>query len=229
MLYFASVYLSFISLAVFYPFFYLYLSNYPAFFLSLSLLLLIIKITFVPFSHIEIYGYFKMLCFHVCICFHVPGVMQKYKFTTKYPSLSLGKVQRRQFREVHGTAFSQVMRNMKHCRLYKENFMCVCSTASNSLQPHGLQPSRLLLSMEFPSKNTGVGCHFLFQRIFLTQGSNPHLLYSALAGRFITFETLGNPTKDELKVNTVFRHIKGFHTRRDMVYVVPENKESPHC
>ena len=29
----------------------------------------------------------------------------------------------------------------------------------------------------FPGKNTGVGCHFLLQGIFLTQGSNPHLLY----------------------------------------------------
>ena len=28
----------------------------------------------------------------------------------------------------------------------------------------------------FPGKNTGVGCHFLLQGIFLTQGSNPHLL-----------------------------------------------------
>ena len=30
--------------------------------------------------------------------------------------------------------------------------------------------------MGFPSKNTGVGCHFLLQGIFLTQGSNPRLL-----------------------------------------------------
>ena len=34
-----------------------------------------------------------------------------------------------------------------------------------------------LLSMGFPSKNTGVGCHFLLQGIFLTQGSNLHLLH----------------------------------------------------
>ena len=27
-----------------------------------------------------------------------------------------------------------------------------------------------------PGKNTGVGCHFLLQAIFLTQGSNPRLL-----------------------------------------------------
>ena len=29
---------------------------------------------------------------------------------------------------------------------------------------------------DFPGKNTGVGCHALLQGIFLTQGSNPHLL-----------------------------------------------------
>ena len=31
------------------------------------------------------------------------------------------------------------------------------------------------LSMGSPGKNTGVGCHFLLQRIFPTQGSNPRL------------------------------------------------------
>ena len=31
--------------------------------------------------------------------------------------------------------------------------------------------------MEFPSKNNGVGCHFLLQGIFLIQGLNPHLLH----------------------------------------------------
>ena len=29
----------------------------------------------------------------------------------------------------------------------------------------------------FPGKNTGVGCHFLLQQIFLTQGSNSGLLH----------------------------------------------------
>ena len=37
-------------------------------------------------------------------------------------------------------------------------------------------PTRLLCPCHFPSKNTGVGCHSLLQGIFLTQGSNPHLL-----------------------------------------------------
>ena len=34
-----------------------------------------------------------------------------------------------------------------------------------------------LLSMDSPSKNTGLGCHFLLQRIFLTQESNLGLLH----------------------------------------------------
>ena len=33
------------------------------------------------------------------------------------------------------------------------------------------------LSMGPPGKNTGVGCHFLLQGIFLTQESNSHLLH----------------------------------------------------
>ena len=33
------------------------------------------------------------------------------------------------------------------------------------------------LSVEFPSKKTGVGCHFLLQEIFPTQRSNPRLLH----------------------------------------------------
>ena len=31
-----------------------------------------------------------------------------------------------------------------------------------SVRPHGLQPTRLLRPWDFPGKNTGVGCHFLF-------------------------------------------------------------------
>ena len=34
----------------------------------------------------------------------------------------------------------------------------------------------LLCPWDSPGKNTGVGCHFLLQGIFLNQGSNLHLL-----------------------------------------------------
>ena len=50
------------------------------------------------------------------------------------------------------------------------------SVVSDSLQPCGSQPTRLRRPWNFPGKNTGVGCHFLFQGIFLTQGLNLHLL-----------------------------------------------------
>ena len=50
-----------------------------------------------------------------------------------------------------------------------------CSVVSDSLWPHGLQPPRLLHPWDFPGKSTGVGCHFLLQGIFPTQGLNPGL------------------------------------------------------
>src|SRR5574340_1477486 len=34
---------------------------------------------------------------------------------------------------------------------------------SNSVRPHGLQPTRLLCPWNSPGKNTGLGCHFLLQ------------------------------------------------------------------
>ena len=49
------------------------------------------------------------------------------------------------------------------------------SVVSNSLRPHGLQPTKHLCSWDFPDKNTRVDCHFLLQGFFPTQGSNPDL------------------------------------------------------
>ena len=55
--------------------------------------------------------------------------------------------------------------------------ICCCCLVTKSrltlLQPHGVQPTRFLCPWDFPGKSTGVGCHFLLQGIFLTQGSNP--------------------------------------------------------
>ena len=64
------------------------------------------------------------------------------------------------------------------CIIYEKgkSHLCVsCSVMSNSLQPHGLQPARLLCSWDAPGKNTGVGCHALLQGIFPAQGSNSGL------------------------------------------------------
>ena len=41
------------------------------------------------------------------------------------------------------------------------------SVVSNSLQPHGLQPTRLLHPWDFPGKSARVGCHCLLQFIYI--------------------------------------------------------------
>ena len=43
---------------------------------------------------------------------------------------------------------------------------------SDSLRPHGLQPTRILHPWDFPGKSTGMGCHCLLQEVSL------FLLYS---------------------------------------------------
>ena len=67
--------------------------------------------------------------------------------------------------------------------------MCVCtySFMSDSLQPHGLSSARLLCSLNFPGKNTGVGFHFLLQRSLPNPGTESiSLESSALPGGFFT-------------------------------------------
>ena len=51
------------------------------------------------------------------------------------------------------------------------------SVMSDSLRSHGPQPTRLLCPWDSPGKNTGMGCHFLLQEIFLSQGANLSLQY----------------------------------------------------
>ena len=67
-------------------------------------------------------------------------------------------------------------------KLHDEIFNCMvytrvlsCSIVPDSLTPWIVSP-RLLCPSNFPSKNTGVGCHFLLQGIIPTQGWNPCLL-----------------------------------------------------
>ena len=51
------------------------------------------------------------------------------------------------------------------------DFLCAQTLSHVRLfATHRLQPTRLLRPRGFPGKNTGGGCHFLLQGIFLTQG-----------------------------------------------------------
>ena len=53
----------------------------------------------------------------------------------------------------------------------------VTSVMSDSLQPRGLQPTRLLWPWDSLGKNTGLGYHALLQEVCMTQGSNQSLMH----------------------------------------------------
>ena len=59
----------------------------------------------------------------------------------------------------------------KNFQMYKNKVSRL--VVSDSLWPHGLEPTRLLCPWNSPGKNSGVSCHFLLQGTFPTQGSNP--------------------------------------------------------
>ena len=74
--------------------------------------------------------------------------------------------------------------------------MCVVlsdEAVSSCLLAHALKPTRLLCPWDFPGKNTRMGCHFLLQGIFLTQGLNPHLL--PWQADSLPLSHLGSPVK----------------------------------
>ena len=52
-----------------------------------------------------------------------------------------------------------------------------CKVMSESGDSMDCSSPGFLCLWDFPGKNAGVGCHFLHQGIFLTQGSNPCLLH----------------------------------------------------
>ena len=61
---------------------------------------------------------------------------------------------------------------------------------SDSLWPYGLSPTSLLCPWDSPAKNTGVGCHFLFQGIFPTRDQT---WVPGTAGGFFSTEPPGKP------------------------------------
>ena len=73
---------------------------------------------------------------------------------------------------------------------------------SDTLRPHGLQPTRLFCPWDFPSKSTEVGCHFLLQGIFPIQGSNPGLLHCSQI--LLLSEPPGKSTQWKLLFQNIF-------------------------
>ena len=76
--------------------------------------------------------------------------------------------------------------------------------------PRTVACPRLLRLWGFPGKSTGVGCHFLLQGIFLTQGSNLGLRdltqFFHLAGRCFTLGATREAYRKEIPIS----HIPNF-------------------
>ena len=66
------------------------------------------------------------------------------------------------------------------------------SVVSDSLQPHGLHPTRLLRPWDSPGKKTGVDCHALLQEILPNPGIEPRS--PALQTDSLPNESPGEPT-----------------------------------
>ena len=71
------------------------------------------------------------------------------------------------------------MKSLRPCSVIQEPSCCclvtkLCLTLCDSM---ACSPARVFCPWDFPGKNTGVGCHFLLQGIFLAQESNPCLLH----------------------------------------------------
>ena len=61
------------------------------------------------------------------------------------------------------------------CVSFYSHVLVSLSVTFDSLGPQGLWPTRFLCPWDFLGRNTGVGCHFLLEGIFPTQGLSPCL------------------------------------------------------
>ena len=94
----------------------------------------------------------------------------------------------------------------------KWNVCWACSAMSDSLWPHGLEPTGSLCPWDSLGKNTGVGCHFFLQGIFSTQGANLHLLQVSCISRKVlyhwaTWEVKWNKSNEERQISYGFTHM----------------------
>ena len=78
----------------------------------------------------------------------------------------------------------------------------VTKSCPTLLWPHGPYLTRLPCPWDSPGKNTGVGCHFLLQGIFLTQGSNPSLLHCQVGS--LPLGLLGTPLADKVNDKYIY-------------------------
>ena len=100
--------------------------------------------------------------------FFYPGHLPKPEIQPRSPAWQAASVYIYMYIHIHTCTYTCI-------------HICICcyliaESCPTLLQLQGLYPTRFLYPWNFPGKDTGVGCHFLLQGIFPTQGLNPHIL-----------------------------------------------------
>ena len=123
-------------------------------------------------------------------------VMDREAWHAAFHEFTKSQTQLISWTEQRNMCISFIRRNI--CIFYsdKKNALFVvfyCSLVAQwcltLLWPHGPLLARLLCPWDFLGKTTEVGCHFLLQRIFVTQGLNRSLCLSCNAVRLFTAVT----------------------------------------
>ena len=100
---------------------------------------------------------------------------------------------------------------------------CVCAQPCQTLWPKEPQPTRFLCPWDSPGKNTGAGCHSLLRGVFLTQGSNPHLLRWEVDS--LPLSHLGSPPFLEQTANRRTMSSKRFTA----ISIIKSEDRAPKC
>ena len=89
------------------------------------------------------------------------------------------------------------------------------SVMSNSLRPHGPQPTRLLCPWNFPGRNTGVGCHCLLQVWIYIRS-----LFSKIQNNFVKGRQMVNKTLSQNLSSTSCTFSAEFSDQGDFSFLV---------
>ena len=88
----------------------------------------------------------------------------------------------------------------------KESESEVAQSCPTLWDPMDCSPQRSSVHEIFPGKNPGVGCYFLLQRIFPTQGSNPGLPHCRQTLYCLSHQGSPHPSRSSLFPSVQFSH-----------------------
>ena len=140
-----------------------------------------------------------------------PGYM-----TEENKNTNLNRYMYSQHSQQHSLQQSRQGSNLNvHQQMNKGDVVCVCQLLSRVqlFETLWTVAARLLCPWTSPGKDTGVGCHYLLQGIFLTQTSKPGLLHCRQILYHLCYQ--GSPKEDVVYTDSqIYMHT---HTHNGML------------